>query len=366
MELLNATKMQAGYTGGLNPDGRELLVVAVKGTFTLPESSEPATLAETQAPLIEADTFTGEPGFSAPVYECDYAPIKPSCDILFNGSAYAPGGRPTSRVTVAMQVGALSKSFDVVGDRVWQTSLLRRSSRPEPFTVMPISYDRAFGGVDNFHKDPAKHGTYVLNHAGRGFHQQIASDLLEGAPLPNTEESGRAIDDPRGNYKPMAFGPLGRAWQPRASLAGTYDQEWIDKVFPFLPADFDPRYYQASPADQQIVDPRGGETVVLRNLTPEGYTTFELPQVNIPVVFYLKHRDNVEMQAKLDTIVFEPDLYRFSMTWRATLPLRRNMFEVEQVLAGEMPRGWYRARELGKTYYPSLSAAVAGRNGGLA
>jgi len=31
MDLLNATKMQAGYTMGMKPDGRELLVVVVKG-----------------------------------------------------------------------------------------------------------------------------------------------------------------------------------------------------------------------------------------------------------------------------------------------------------------------------------------------
>ena len=34
------------------------------------------------------------------------------------------------------------------------------------------------------------------------------------------------------------------------------------------------------------------------------------------------------------------------------------MFEVAQVVAGRMPRGWYRARELGKTYYPSLKELV--------
>ena len=51
------------------------------------------------------------------------------------------------------------------------------------------------------------------------------------------------------------------------------------------------------------------------------------------------------------------------MTWRSSLPLRRNIFEIEQVLAGQMPRSWHRARELGKTYYPSLSAMVADRKG---
>ena len=37
MELLNATKMQAAYTMGTEPSAREHIVVAVKGTFALPE-----------------------------------------------------------------------------------------------------------------------------------------------------------------------------------------------------------------------------------------------------------------------------------------------------------------------------------------
>lgn len=366
MELLNATKMRAGYTAGLRPDGRELLVVAVKGTFNIPLAGNEPVLAGEQAPLVEADSFTGQPGFSAPVYECDYAPVKPRCDVLLNGSAYAPGGRPCSRVTVSLEIGSVSKSFDVVGDRVWQSGLLRATSRPDPFTVMPITYDRAFGGVDNSHQDPSRHRTYLENHVGRGYHSELLPEFLEGTPLPNTEESGRPITDPRGSYIPMSFGPVGRAWQPRVKLAGTYDQAWLENVFPFLPMDFDERYYQAAPADQQMDYPRGRETVVLSNLTPEGLTSFLLPDVKVPVVFYLKHRDNVETTATLDTIVIEPDLNRFILTWRASLPLRKNMFEVGQVLVGEMPRGWYRARELGKTYYPSLAVAVAERNGNTA
>jgi len=32
--------MKAAYTMGMKPDGRELLVVAVKGTFTIPKAGE--------------------------------------------------------------------------------------------------------------------------------------------------------------------------------------------------------------------------------------------------------------------------------------------------------------------------------------
>src|ERR1700674_389857 len=109
MELLNATKMQAGYTMGMRPDGRELLVVVIKGTFEMPKGAEEPQLAEEQVPLVEADTFTGKPGLSAPIYESDYTPVKPRCDVLLLGSAYAPDGRPADRVRVSLRVAQMHK-----------------------------------------------------------------------------------------------------------------------------------------------------------------------------------------------------------------------------------------------------------------
>lgn len=362
MELLNATDMQAGYTMGMRPDGRELLVVVVKGTFEIPHGTQQPKLAEAQSPLVEADTFTGEPGLSAPVYESDYAPVKPRCDVLLLGSAYAPYGTPTRRVTVSLRVGEMHKQFDVVGRRVWRSDMFgAAATEPEPFTVMPISYDAAFGGLDNLSPDPARHEAYLSNPIGRGFYPKSKGSLIDDKPLPNTEEPGKPIGRPEGNYTPMGFGPIGRAWQPRPRYAGTYDQDWIDNVFPFLPADFDDRYYQSAPLDQQLDQLRGDETVTLLNLTPQGETTFRLPKRDVPITFYLKNYEEKEVSATCDTLIIEPDLGRFMLLWRASLPLRKNMFEVAQVVAGRMPRGWYRARELGKTYYPSLKALVDAR-----
>ncbi len=362
MDLLNATKMQAGYTMGLQPDGRELLVVCVKGTFTIPKSGEEPGLAEEQAPLVEADAFTGEPGFSAPLYESDYPPHKPRCDVLLSRSAYAPGGRPATKVTVTLKVGTISKSFKVVGNRHWKKGIITNSaSWPKPFTVMPISYDNAFGGMDNTHKDPKKHRACVTNPVGVGFHSNLALKFFERKPLPNTEELKRTVTSPTGKYRPMAFGPIGRGWQPRASLAGTYNQDWIDNVFPFLPSDFDEAYYQAAPMDQQMPYPRGGEMVELINLTPEGRTTFRLPDIKVPMLFIMKNFDEKEVEAVIDTVMMEPDLGRFMLTWRSSIPLRRNMFEVAQVVVGRMSRGWYRARESGKTYYGSLDELIKER-----
>jgi hypothetical protein len=178
---------------------------------------------------------------------------------------------------------------------------------------------------------------------------------VDGTPIPNTEEVNHPVKMPGSKYKPMAFGPIGRGWASRLKHAGTYDQDWIDNTFPFLPADFNEAYYQAAPEDQQIPYPKGGEEVVLVNLTPEGRTAFNLPSIEVPVVFFRNKGENHETLAVLDTVVIEPDKGIFTLTWRASLPLKKNIFEIPQVLAGKMSRGWWRARELGKTYYPSLA-----------
>jgi hypothetical protein len=359
MELLNATGMQAGYSMGMLPDGRELLVVVVKGTFEMPKGTDDPKLAEEQLPLVEADTFTGEPGLSAPIYESEYTPVKRRCDVLLLGSAYAPGGIPADHVRVALSVARMSKQFDVAGNRVWNSDMFgATATEPEPFTVMPISYDVAFGGLDNLNPDPSQHEALLANPIGTGFYPKSKGRQIDGKPLPKTEEPGKPVISPTVSYNPMGFGPIGRAWQPRPKYAGTYDQNWIDNVFPFLPADFDERYYQSAPLDQQIDYLQGGEEVTLLNLTPEGQTAFRLPKIEVPVTFFLKNYDEKEVNAACDTLIIEPDLQRFTILWRASLPLRKNMFEVAQVVAGRMPRGWYRARELGKTYYPSLKELV--------
>jgi hypothetical protein len=343
----------------MQPDGRELLVVAIKGTFTIPQDGEEPRLAVEQVPLFEADSFTGEPGFSAPLYESDYAPHKPRCDVILNGSAYAPGGKPATRVRVSLQVGSISKSFDVVGNRVWKKRLFSvKASRPEPFTVMPISYNNAFGGVDNTHKEEKKHRAYVTNHVGVGFHSNLKAKFVHNKPLPNTEEPGKRIKKPNGKYNSMSFSPIGRSWPPRLRYAGTYDDDWLENVFPFLPSDFDDAYYQSAPTDQQIDYLQGGEEVVLINLTAQGHTRFQIPQAGMPVAFFYKNGETHETDGLADTLALEPDAGRFMITWRTSLPLKKNMFEIVQVLTGEISQGWWRAWESGKTYYRSLEELI--------
>jgi hypothetical protein len=364
MKFTNVSGCEAGWTAGYERDGRELLVVIVKATYDMPQPGDVPRLAAEQVPLVQADEFTGEPGTSAPRRETDYAHRKPGCDVLLVGSAYAPAGRQATEVQVAMQFGTLAKRFSVVGERCWHKSLLGvRAGHPAPFVSMPITYDRAFGGTDC--SEEARGGpvhAYLANPVGKGFWRH--ADPADGAPLPNTEEVGRPVRDHDGTYAPMAFSPIGRWWAPRASYAGTYDQQWLDERAPFWPDDFDDRYFQAAPPDQVLQQAQGDEDVVLRGLTPDGLRAFRLPGQRMSVTFIPHRGKDVTRQAMLDTVLFEPDQNRFCLTWRASLPLGKSIFDVKETIAGNLSETWHRVRRFpGKTYYRSLADAVAARRG---
>jgi len=359
MQLLNGTSMPAAYTLGRDPDAREWLIVVVKGTFAFPAADAPVGLAAEQLPIVESDTFTGDPGLSAPLLESDFALRKRRCDVLLVGSAYAPG-RPARRVEVGVRVGPLKKEFAVLGPRRWRRSLFGlKPTRPARFAKQPISYDVAFGGAVALPRGGTD--TFLANPIGIGYHARRRRKDAAGMPAPQTEELRRRVRKPNGKYVPMSYGAIGRAWAPRAGYAGTYDQRWLDEVFPFLPHDFNEAYFQAAPRDQQIPFPRGGERISLRNLTPEGHLDFTLPDLSVP--FEVKRAgagwERVDLVA--DTIVLEPDERRFSVTWRATLPVRRSPFEFRQAVVGRMTPGWYRARKTGKLYYSSVAQLVEQR-----
>jgi hypothetical protein len=156
----------------------------------------------------------------------------------------------------------------------------------------------------------------------------------------------------------MALGPVGRGWPSRIRYAGTYDNTWLEHEFPFLPQDFDARYFQCAPEDQQVSPPQGGERVLLVNLTPDGRREFLFPAVEMPIVFFRRRAERVETKGTVDTVLFEPDKERFSVVWRVSLKLQRDIFEVSRVVVGHMSRGWWRAVQTGKSYKPSLDLVI--------
>ncbi|MGC3384103.1 DUF2169 family type VI secretion system accessory protein [Pseudomonas aeruginosa] len=363
MELLNATPLAAAYNQGRDAEGRESLVVIAKGSFDLPLDGREARLLDEQQTLLMVDEFYGEPGFSAPRRECEFVPFKPFCDVLVLGSAQAPGGRPVQQLTAGIRVGRVSKALAVHGPRQWEPGLLGAGAGvAQPFQSQDISYASAFGGSHASPDNPGFMDCYMANPAGCGWFPRSADTAeIVGTPMPATEKLGEPVDSPHGRFTPMALGPLGRHWQARVGFAGRYDDAWLAERFPFLPADFDERYFQSAPADQWTDHLRGGEEVLLLNLTGEERAAFRVPRREVPVTFFLKKGGHETAQARIDTLLVDCDARRVEVTWRIRRPLKRNLFEIAQVLVGSKSAAWWRARELGKDYYPSLAALARSR-----
>ncbi len=340
MNLLNNSAYAADYTTCVDAAGRNHLLIVVKATYRLPLGGEPAELIKRQLPPVAADTATGVPGESAPEYECDYVLTKPRCDVLLIGSAYAPQGTPVDKIGVGMRVGTLSKAFLVHGPRVWETGLL--GVRPGPaalFTRQRISYDIAFGGGNPPTGKKGELLAFLGNPVGVGYHKKFKRATLAGTPMPQTEAVDAPIVHPSKRYAPKSFGPIGRSWESRARYAGTYDKQWEEKTFPFLPSDFDPRYFQSAPEDQQLDQLVGGETVTLLNLThpaitPTGRLDFVLPDLSLEIAIETTDGEVELYAARADTLVIEPDRQCFSVTWRLARPLHRYLSEIEEVVVG--------------------------------
>lgn len=364
MELINETRFVAGWTAGFQQDGREVLVVAVRATYELQDAAQ-LPLAQAQQPVCSADIFGPDPANDAPLRENDFALFKPRCDVLLNGSAYAPQGIPAARVDVGLQVGAVRKLFSVVGPRLWLGGLGgAAASSPTPFLQQQLSYDVAFGGVDTDPADPQRVSTFLENPAGRGY--CVFKPNLQGMPLPFTEERRVPVSDPAGRYRPMAFGPVGRNWMPRRQYAGTYDAEWVAHKLPFLPDDFDYQYFQAAPSDQQIPYPQGGEPVILLNLTPQGRLETSIPRDGVVVGFIRRQGTWTQARGNCDTIQIEPDEGRLSLTWRAVCPLERDPFELREIVvqhSADYTDARLRARAQRKPYYENLAELTRARRG---
>lgn len=361
MEISRRTPHCSAVTEGVLPNGRQCLTVVSKGTYTIPLSPSASPVLAKQTELVEADEFWGEPGESAPKHECDFVPFKPMCDVIVNACGYSTSDphHLNSHAKVGIRIGRWQKAMKVIGDRTWIDRVLTWGvSEPSPFYKIPIHYANAYGGTDKTLESKGRVEAYTENPVGRGFYKHASSDAIHGQRLPNIEEFNKPITSLTTPYKPMSFGPVGRAWQQRSQYAGTYDALWKKNVAPRLPADFDARYYQAAPQDQQLPYLLGGEKVELFGLTPELVTRFHLPVVPMFFTVFMKNGPHVDLTPVIDTLSIDAEARIFSLTWRAHIPITHDLFDVSEVLIGKVTKAMLRARLTNKRHYHSLSSLV--------
>ncbi|MFC0179595.1 DUF2169 domain-containing protein [Thorsellia kenyensis] len=157
------------------------------------------------------------------------------------------------------------------------------------------------------------------------------------------------MEKPEESVEPIAFCAISRSHPNRLKYAGTYDDIWRRTKSPFLPDDFDNRSFQCAPQNQIIAYPIGGESVELVNLI-KGYplVQFKLPKLNkLPLRILKTDYEALEIQPVVDTLYFEPYEQRFSVVWRSSIPLKRNIHEIKLVAIGYIGKNWWQERRLG-------------------
>jgi hypothetical protein len=172
------------------------------------------------------------------------------------------------------------------------------------------------------------------NPLGQGFHSNRDTAAVHGQPAAQTQTINTPPADPWQPQTSLSFGPVGRSWQPRLQLAGTYDQAWRQERFPLLPQDFNPLHWQAAPEDQQLDMLEPGLPVELWNLTPDSHRAFELPALSLQARCTRggTHGSTTSTHVlRPDTLLIEPEQGRFSLTWRAHWPLLRSLGPIERL-----------------------------------
>ena len=226
----NRTPYAVGRVWGRDKEGVHEWLVAVKASYRI-RSNGMLVLADEQPPPLLLPEYNGEDGGSSLKYEAELVSPKPTTDVLLNGTAYAPHGRPATEFLATLRVGDVRKTIKVFGNRVWKRGVLGDgTSTPEPVTQVPIVYERAYGGFDKSDPDPKRQRLEPRNPVGCGL---VAKD---GQPYPNFEYPSGRLD----KAGPAGFGPVASYWSPRLELQGTYDERWRKGRFPLLPDDWSP------------------------------------------------------------------------------------------------------------------------------
>ena len=315
--LENHTPYEAERSWVQDKNGVQHWIVVVKATYDIRPNGSVA-LAEAQVPILRLAAHNGDPASSSLVHEADIVGRKVATDVLVSGTAYAPGGKRVRSTEVGLRVANVNKTLLVSGDRRWgSTAGILGMTGAEPFETMPLTYERAFGGFDRADEDVTLHRMYDTNPVGTGFATR-ERHLIDRA-LPNVEYPEQRVRGWKDRPTPAGLGPIPCWWSPRREHSGTYDQRWMAERAPLWAIDFDDRYHQAAPPDQQVGSfLRGGETVELTNLTPSGLLRFALPKVHLGFTSFFG-REQQHHVGHLDAVIIEPDSNRVMLLWQSLL-----------------------------------------------
>ncbi|MEL7447981.1 MAG: DUF2169 domain-containing protein [Pseudomonadota bacterium] len=234
------------------------------------------------------------------LYPGDFADFKPGADLLLRGTCHVPGGKTAKACRVTFKVGDWSKTLAIVGDRQWLPEIVGTpATSPKPFVSMPIGYAQSFGGDG-----------YAGNPVGKGH---------SGVSLPNVVYPHLSRPAPGEDVAPAGFGPINPKWSPRAGKVGTkYGENYRQKRAPYYASDFDWRWFNAAPSDQQLAGYlNGDEELAFENMHPAAPAlNARLPGLRLRAFASDAQGARREIPMQLDTLFADLDEGLVWLTWR--------------------------------------------------
>lgn len=274
-------------------------------------------------------------------------------EVMLLGSVRRPGGEPVTHQRVRLAVGDTARELDVFGDRVWDGMVM---SEPLPFEIMPMTWDRAFGGTAEIEIDA---GARVRvsdqnNPWGRGFDPKPYADGIADAlgmpdgypklpteprPLPNLEYPHARIRSPRDVPFPVCWAPMPNECAVQIAhlfplLSDPETEMSYEDQFEMACASF----RDAHPS-WWIPRPARGARLQLSGVLPEGDVDLELPALRLFGDYIVGDRRGSRELAPQQLLVLA-DERRFTITYRLgfLVPYAPG---TERGFRLRMEEGWY-------------------------
>lgn len=166
----------------------------------------------------------------------DMAMPKTRAEFLATGHVYTHHQQEKTAAIARIDIGELSKSLVVSGDRFWAGS---KMTPPQPFESMRLDWSRAYGG-EGYEENPHGVGFRPEQHQGG-----------ERLRLPNIEPLHGRVTSSQQKPEPVSFGPLDLTWPRRFRRMGKkYDSSWLQHDFPGFARDIDWTVFNAASPEQ--------------------------------------------------------------------------------------------------------------------
>ncbi|MBU2896135.1 DUF2169 family type VI secretion system accessory protein [Vibrio hepatarius] len=285
-------------------DGHEIWVLTAKRQWDLIDKQWQEVAAES---IYDDPVYLGEPGSSVMKIDHEFPVTKQNTDVLVYGKARSYAKRPVVYHECRLLIdGHIDKTISVHGERLWvQHGGTVTVSNPQPFVEADIHYGKALGGDER-------------NRVGCGIASSTAELLKK--PVPSVFFPSEEWAPNSKNVRVAGLGPIAPFFAERTQYGGTFDAHWEEHRRPLLPQDFNPKFYQSAPSDQQC----DGFLVGGERLMMSGFNHDEVISFRFPVEKYLASasfsEENLCLPMQIHTVFVDTESMSLTLSYSASFP----------------------------------------------